>query len=73
MKKYKTYIIFLVIAVILYFLYQRYMVAKNITDKNMSEAEQLTDKGNVFIGQDSFGDPVSYSPLQSNVSYNNPI
>ena len=61
MKKYKTYIIFLVISVIMYFLYQRYMVAKNITDKNMSEAEQLTDKGNVLIGQDSFGDPVSYS------------
>jgi|TARA_R110000744_G_scaffold146202_2_gene259043 hypothetical protein len=37
------------------------MVAKNITDKNISEAEQLTDKGNVLIGQDSFGDPVSYS------------
>jgi len=63
MKKYKTYIIFIIVAVIMYFLYQRYMVAKNLTDKNVSEQEQQTGYIKTPLGTDSFGDPVSYAQV----------
>tara|TARA_R110001606_G_scaffold343877_3_gene492492 strand:+ start:376 stop:576 length:201 start_codon:yes stop_codon:yes gene_type:complete len=63
MKKYKNYIIYIVIAVVLYFLYQRYMVAKNVADKNDLEQGQQTGGIRPIVTEDKFGDPVSYASL----------